>query len=72
MLVQKAEALRAHISGLLSLGYKPNQFSYDSTSLESVLDQIPYAELQVTRAERAYDEFREEARVKGILPGWLR
>jgi len=72
MLVQKAQALRSHIAGLLSLGYKPAQFSYDSTSLESTLYQIPYAELEVTRAERAYDEFREEARVKGIMPGWLR
>jgi hypothetical protein len=69
---QKADALRSHISGLLSLGYKPNQFSYDTSSLEAALAQIPYAELEVTRAERAYAEFREEARVKGITPGWLR
>jgi hypothetical protein len=72
LLVEKATALRSHIAGLLSLGYKPNQFSYDSTSLQSTLEQIPYAELEVARAERAYSEFREEARVKGIMPGWLR
>ncbi|HEV8434148.1 MAG TPA: hypothetical protein VGR95_12105 [Thermoanaerobaculia bacterium] len=72
LLRQKAEALRSHISGLLALGYKPHQFSYDATELAATLDQIPYAELSVTRAERAYDEFREEARVKGITPGWLR
>lgn len=72
LLQQKAGALRSHIAGLLSLGYKPNQFSYDASVLEGTVDQIPYAELAVTRAERAYDEFREEARVKGITPGWLR
>jgi hypothetical protein len=72
MLRQKAEALRSHITGLLSLGYKPNQFSYDVSVLQSTLDQIPYAEVAVTRAERAYAEFRDEARVKGITPGWLR
>jgi hypothetical protein len=72
LLRQKADELRSHILGLLSLGYKPTQFSYDATILQSTLDQIPYAELAVTRAERAYDEFRDEARVKGITPGWLR
>ena len=72
LLVEKANALKSHIAGLLSLGYKPNQFSYDTTSLQATLEQIPYAELEVNRAERAYAEFREEARVKGITPGWLR
>jgi hypothetical protein len=72
LLQQKADALRSHIAGLLSLGYKPAQFSYDATSLQYTVDQIPYAELAVTRAERAYDDFRDEARVKGIMPGWLR
>ncbi len=72
LLQTKADALRSHIAGLLSLGYKPAQFTYDATSLQSTLDQVPYAELAVTRAERAYDDFREEARVKGITPGWLR
>ncbi|HEY2093346.1 MAG TPA: hypothetical protein VGJ81_15810 [Thermoanaerobaculia bacterium] len=72
LLHQQADALRSHITGLLSLGYKPDQFSYDVSVLQSTLDQIPYAELAVSRAERAYAEFREEARVKGITPGWLR
>ena len=72
LLEQKAAALRSHIAGLLSLGYKPSQFTYDATSLQGTLEQIPYAELAVTRAERAYDDFREEARRKGITPGWLR
>lgn len=67
-----AEQLRAHIAGLISLGYKPQQFTYDSTQLASALDQIPRAELEVARAERAYAQFRENARKQGILPGWLR
>jgi len=36
------------------------------------LDQIPAAELEVTRAERANAQFRDDARKQGILPGWLR
>jgi hypothetical protein len=72
LLQQKAGNLRSHITSLLSLGYKPGQFTYDATELQSALDQIPYAELEVTRAERAYADFREEARIKGITPGWLR
>ena len=72
LLRTKAEQLRAHIAGLLSLGYKPRQFSYDSTELQNALDQIPRAELEVERAERAYAQFRENARRQGILPGWLR
>ncbi|HYU24176.1 MAG TPA: hypothetical protein VEO74_03155, partial [Thermoanaerobaculia bacterium] len=62
----------AHIAGLLSLGYKPRQFTYDSTQLEATLAQIPRAELDVERAERAYAQFKENARRQGILPGWLR
>lgn len=72
LLTTKAESLKAHISGLLSLGYKPRQFTYDSTELQTTLEQIPYAELEVTRAERAYAQFRENARKLGVMPGWLR
>jgi hypothetical protein len=72
LLRTRAEQLRAHIAGLLSLGYKPRQFTYDSTQLEATLAQIPRAELDVERAERAYVQFKENARRQGILPGWLR
>jgi hypothetical protein len=72
LLRTKAEQLRAHIAGLISLGYKPQQFTYDSTQLANALDQIPRAELELARAERAYAQFRENARRQGILPGWLR
>lgn len=72
MLTTKAEQLKAHISGLISLGYKPSQFTYDSTALQYAIDAIPGAELEVARAERAYAQFRENARKMGITPGWLR
>lgn len=72
MLVDRAAALRAHIAGLLSLGYKPRQFSYDTTQLAYMEEQIPRAELEVRRAQRAYDQFRDDARRQGVTPGWLR
>src|SRR5207237_3826595 len=72
LLRTRAEQLRAHIAGLLSLGYKPRQFTYDSTQLEDMRAQLPRAELEVERAERAYAQFKENARRQGILPGWLR
>ena len=72
LLQDKAEALKAHIAGLLSLGYKPSQFTYDSTQLAYTLDQIPRAELEVQRQQRVYDRFRDDARKQGITPGWLR
>ena len=72
MLVDRVEQLRAQITGFLSLGYKPSQFSYQSTQLQYTLDRIPQAELEVQRARRAYDPFREDARKEGVMPGWLR
>ena len=68
----KADQLKAHIAGLLSLGYRPNQFTYDSTALAYTVEQIPRAELELARAERAYALFKENARKLGIPPGWLR
>jgi len=72
LLQDKAESLKAHIAGLLSLGYKPSQFTYDSTQLAYTLDQIPRAELEVQRQQRVYDRFRDDARKQGVTPGWLR
>lgn len=72
LLTKRAEELKQHITGLLSLGYKPVQFSYDTTMLQYTLEQIPQAELEITRAERALAQFREEARKRDIPPGWLR
>lgn len=72
LLTTRRDALRDHITSLLSLGYKPSQFTWDVSQLQQVTDQIPEAELAITRALRARDQFRDEARRRGILPGWLR
>jgi len=72
LLRDRADQLKAHITGLLALGYKPEQFTYDSSELANALDAIPSAELEVTRAQRAWDQFRDDARRQGITPGWLR
>ncbi|MEA2338837.1 MAG: hypothetical protein QOE82_2844 [Thermoanaerobaculia bacterium] len=72
LLQTRAETLKRQIEQFVSLGYRPNQFSYQSTELQLTRDQLPAAELEVTRAERAYAQFREDARKQGILPGWLR
>ena len=72
LLVARSQALRSHIAGLISLGYKTSQFTYDSTQLQLALEQIPYAELDIERAQRAYDQFKDDARRQGIPPGWLR
>jgi hypothetical protein len=72
LLIHRAEQLKAQISGFLSLGFKPAQFTYQSTELEYTVAQIPAAQLEVDRAERARDQFHDDARRLGILPGWLR
>ena len=72
LLERRAEELKAHIAGLLSLGFKPNQFTYDTTQLAYTLEQIPHAQLEVQRAQRVYDQFRDDARKQGVTPGWLR
>jgi hypothetical protein len=72
LLQTRAEQLKAHIAGLLSLGFKPNQFTYDTTQLAYTLEQIPHAEVEVQRAQRGYDQFRDDARKQGVTPGWLR
>jgi hypothetical protein len=68
----RVDELESQIQGFISLGYRPRQFTYQSTQLEQSKEQLPYLRLAVTRAERAYTEFREEARREGVLPGWLR
>lgn len=72
LLADRVERLQGEIRGLLGLGYKPNQFSLQTAQLQSALEQIPYAQLEVTRAQRELDEFRDDARKQGIMPGWLR
>ena len=72
LLRDKVTQLRSQIAGFLSLGYKPSQFTYLSGELQNTLDALPQAELAVTRAERAYAEFRDDARRLDVTPGWLR
>ena len=40
--------------------------------LENLRSRIPRLELAVERAEREHRRFRDEARQRGVLPGWLR
>jgi hypothetical protein len=72
LLVTRVDRLRGEIRGLLSLGWKPESFTYQTTQLARAQEQIPAAQLEVERAQRAWDQFREDARRQGILPGWLR
>ncbi|MEA2238011.1 MAG: hypothetical protein QOC81_2735 [Thermoanaerobaculia bacterium] len=72
LLRTRAEALKQQITQFFALGYRASQFTYQSTELQYTLDQLPAAELEVTRAQRANDQFRDDARRMGIMPGWLR
>jgi hypothetical protein len=72
LLRNRAEALKQQIQQFFALGYHANQFTYQSSELEVTLSQLPPAELEVTRAQRANDQFRDDARRQGIMPGWLR
>lgn len=69
---ERAALLQDQIRGFLSLGYQPRDFTYQTTQLQNTVDSLPYLQLEVTRADRALQQFREDARRQGILPGWLR
>jgi hypothetical protein len=72
LLRDRAELLKRQIEQFVALGYRSHQFTYQSSELQVTLDQIPAAELEITRAERANAQFRDDARKQGIMPGWLR
>lgn len=72
LLRSKAEQLQNRVRSLLAQGFKPEQFTYDSTQLANTRDQLPYAELALKQAEREYDQFLDNARRQGVPPGWLR
>ncbi|MEA2329345.1 MAG: hypothetical protein QOE68_4304 [Thermoanaerobaculia bacterium] len=72
LLRDRAELLKRQIEQFVALGYRSHQFTYQSSELQLTLDQIPAAELEITRAERANAQFRDDARKQGIMPGWLR
>ena len=72
LLETRAQELRDQIYSFLSLGFQPRQFTYQTTQLARTEERIPYAQLEVTRAERAWAQFKEDARRAGVMPGWLR
>jgi hypothetical protein len=72
LLVDREKMLNDRILGLLSLGYKPDDFSQQVLQLERAREQMDYANLEVTRAERALRQLKDDAQREGILPGWLR
>jgi hypothetical protein len=72
LLLDREAQLQSEITGFISLGYRPIQFSYQTTMLAAVREQIPAARLAVTQAMRALEQFKEDARRQGIMPGWLR
>ena len=72
LLETRIERLQSEIRTFVSLGFKPHQFTYQTSSLMLAKESLPVARLEVARAERARDQFREDARRQGVLPGWLR
>lgn len=72
LIESEIEALDREIRTLLSLGYSPRSFTHETTRLERLRERIPRARLEIERAQRAWDQFREDARREGVMPGWLR
>ena len=72
LVYDRIDALKRRIFTLTSLGYKAGQFTYETSQLQQSYDEIPRAQLEVERAQRALDQFRDDARRLGVLPGWLR
>jgi hypothetical protein len=72
LLENRIEQLRSEIHSFVSQGYKARQFTYQTTELVRAQERLPYAQLALERARRAQDQFLDDARRMGILPGWLR
>lgn len=72
LLENRIAQLQSEINTFFTLGFRPSQFTYQTTQIARAQEQLPAAQLEVTRAERAFAEFREDARKAGVLPGWLR
>jgi hypothetical protein len=69
---EEIKRLRNEIHFFVTQGFKPHQFTWQTTRLEYARDRLPRAELEVRRTERAYEQFRDDARRQGVMPGWLR
>lgn len=72
LLHEEIARLRSEILFFVSQGFKPRQFTWQTTRLEYARERLPRAELEVRRAERAWEQFRDDARRQGVMPGWLR
>jgi hypothetical protein len=72
LLYDRIETLKQQIRTFSALGYKPGQFTYQTSELQLAYDSIPRAQLEVERAQRELDRFRDDARRLDIMPGWLR
>lgn len=72
LLETRIEELKHEIRGFTSLGFTPEQFTYQTARLVKTQERLPAARLEIARAERALAQFREDARRDGVLPGWLR
>jgi len=72
LLEERIIQLQNEIRTFTNLGYTPRQFTYQTSSLILAREQLPFARLEIARAERALAQFREDARREGVLPGWLR
>ena len=72
LMESREREIETKIVSLIALGYQTHQFTYDTTQLMRIREQLPYARLAVERAQRAYDQFRDDARREGVRPGWLR
>lgn len=72
LLVDREQRLNDEMLALLSLGYDESAMGRHAWQLQTTRDSIDYATLEVRRAERALQDFQEEARREGIYPGWLR
>jgi hypothetical protein len=72
LLESRIEELQAEINSLFTLGFTARDFTYQTTQLARTRERLPWARLEVTRAERAWQQFREDARRAGVMPGWLR
>lgn len=71
-LIEREQKLEDEIILLMSLGYTPKDFSLNVYQLDRTRDAIERMKLEVARAQRAFDRFRDDARKAGALPGWLR
>jgi hypothetical protein len=72
LLKARVEELRNQIQTFFLAGYKPSQFTYQTTQLELTLQQIPRAELEVERARRELETMRENARRARVPSHWVR